>query len=230
MAQRGGGGRPGGGGGFGGFSGGNSVLGVAMREEVQKHLELLPDQVDDLKKLQEAERESQREAFEEIRNAGQEDRAAAFAKFQETQRRAAAETQKKVDNVLLPHQSKRLSQLAMQRRLRGGISGALTNEDIATQLGISSRERDQLTAKVRDAEAALRDQVTKLRNEMQADLLKNLSPEQQAKYADLIGEPFEFAADERGGGFGGQRGSGQPGGGRGRPTGGRPTRGQRPPQ
>ncbi len=233
MAQPGGGrgGRTGGGfggGGFGGFGGGG-VLDIAMREDVQEHLELLPDQVDDLKKLAEAERESQRERMRGLfggldRNASEADRNAAREKIQQVLRSAAAETQAKVDEVLLPHQAKRLSQLAMQRRLRGGVSGAFSSDELTTQLGISSAQREQLQAKAAGAEEKLRQQVAQLRAEMQDELLKSLSPAQQAKYRDLVGEPFEFAQEERGGGGG----RGGPGGG-GRPTG-RPTRGQRPAQ
>ncbi|HJN11432.1 MAG: hypothetical protein QGH33_16185 [Pirellulaceae bacterium] len=234
MAQRGG-GRPGGGGGggFGGFGGGSSLLDVAARKEVQEHLELLPDQIDDLTKLAEAQRAGQRDRFRgldfgALRDGSEEERAAARAKIQEAFRKAAADTQVKVDNILLPHQSKRLGQLAMQRRLRGGITAALGSEEMSTQLGISADQREQLRDKAREADAVFRAKVAKLREEMQADLLKDLSPSQQAKYESLVGKPFEFAADERGpGGRGGRTGGGRPGGGQER--GGR-TRPQRPGQ
>lgn len=235
MAQRGG-GRPGGGfGGFGGGFGGGSVLDLAAREDVQKHLDLLPDQVDDLKKLADAERAGMRERFSgldfgALRNGSEEDRAAAREKMQEVMRKATAETQKKVDAILLPHQSKRLSQLAMQRRLRGGVSSAFGNEELAGQLGISNRQREELQAKARAAEEELREKVAKLREEMQADLLAALTPEQRAKYESLIGAPFEFAQDERPAFGRGGQGGGRPGGGGGGQGGGRPTRGQRPGQ
>lgn len=255
MAQRGTGGRPGGGapgggfggggfggGGFGGGGFGNGPLDIAARKEVQEHLELLPDQVDDLTKLAEAERAGQRDRFRDLfagaRDGTEEERAAARTRVQETLAKAAAETQKKIDEILLPHQSKRLSQLVMQRRLRGGVSSAFGNEELAAQLGITADQREKLQEKAAEADEAFRAKVAKLREEMQADLLKVLSPAQQANYQALIGDPFEFAADERGqGGFGGGRGGqpgagGQPGGGRpaGGQNGGRPTRGQRPAQ
>ena len=45
---------------------------------------------------------------------------------------------------------------------------------------------------------------------MHEDLLKELTPEQQAKHKELVGEPFEFKQDER---FGpGGRGPGGRGG------------------
>ncbi len=233
MAQPGGGrgGRPGGGfgGGFGGGGfGGSGLLDVALREEVQEHLELLPDQVDDLKKLAEAEREGQRERMRGLfggfdRNASEEERAAARDRIRKALEDAAAETKAKVDQVLLPHQSKRLSQLAMQRRLRGGIGGALSSDSLADELGISASQRETLQAKVRAAEEELREKMAKLRSEMQDELLQSLTAAQRAKYKDLVGEPFEFAQDTRGGGRGGD------GGGGGRPTG-RPTRGRRPAQ
>ncbi len=233
MAQRGGGGRPGGGGGgFGG--GGSSLLDVAARKEVQEHLELLPDQINDLAKLREDEAAGRRDRFggldfRALRDGSDAERAAARAKIQETFRKAAAETKLKVDDILLPHQAKRLAQLATQRRLRGGISSVFGNEELSGQLGISPDQREELQEKARKADAEFRTKVAKLREEMQADLLKELlSPAQQAKYASLVGKPFEFAQDQRGqGGFGQGGRGGQPGGG-GRPGGrtGRPGGGQ----
>jgi len=232
MAQRGGGGRPGGG--FGGFGGGGGVLDLANRKDVQEHLELLPDQVEDLEKLAEDERAGQRERMQGLfsgfdRNASEEERNAAREKIQEVLRKSAAETQTKVDKILLPHQSKRLSQLGMQRRLRGGVSNVFGNEDLASQIGISDAQRETLQSKAQEAAGEFRKNVAKLQAEMQADLLKSLSPAQKAKYDELIGEPFEFAADERPafgqGGPGGRPGQGRTGG----RTGGR-TRGQRPTQ
>ena len=236
MAQRGGGGRPGGG--FGGFGGGSSLLDVAARKEVQEHLELLPDQIDDLAKLRDDERAGARDRFggldfRALRDGSDAERAAARAKIQETFRKAAAETQGKVEEVLLPHQAKRLTQLATQRRLRGGISGVFGNEELSSQLGISNNEREELQDKARQADEEFRAKVAKLREEMQADLLKELlSPTQQAKYASLVGKPFEFAPDQRGGGGFGQGGrGGRPGSGRtGRPGGGQDRGGRTRPQ
>jgi len=235
MAQRGGGGRPGGG--FGGF-GGSSLLEVAARKEVQEHLELLPDQIDDLAKLREDETAGRRDLFRgldfrALRGGSDAENAAARAKLQETLRKAAAETKLKVDDILLPHQANRLTQLATQRRLRGGISSVFGNEDLSGQLGISPDQREELQEKARKADAEFRAKVAKLREEMQADLLKELlSPAQQAKYASLVGKPFEFAQDPRGsGGFGQGGRGGQPGGGRtGRPGGGQDRGGRTRPQ
>ena len=109
MAQRGGGGRPGGGGGFPGFGGGGGgIIELALRDEVQKELELLPGQVDDLTKLGEADRAGQRERFQGLfggldRNASEADRTAARERIGAEMRKIAAETQSKVDEILLPH-------------------------------------------------------------------------------------------------------------------------------
>jgi hypothetical protein len=120
-------------------------------------------------------------------------------------------TQQKIetqlDETLLPHQADRLKQLAMQWQLRG--PGGLASEAIAEDLGIDEAQREKLRTKARELEQ-------QLRKKLMEDLLKELTPAQQAKYKELVGEPFEFSADEPFGGFG-RGGFGGPGGGRGGP-------------
>lgn len=218
QAQRGrrGGGAPGGApggargsmmGGMGGMMGGGSELALLRLPEVQKELDLLKEQVDDLTKINEDQRNVLRDLFSQMRNMSQEERTAKM-------RGAMEGIQKKVDDVLLPNQAKRLKQLALQQRLRGGISAALRDDKLVSELGISAAEKEKIDAKAAELEEQMRKQITELRKKAQDELMKTLTPPQQAKLKDMLGEPFEFQAQPRpqpgaaGGNFGNRRAGG----------------------
>ncbi len=219
LAQPGGrGGRGGPGGGFGGgaFFGGGGLAGVLMREEVRKELELVDEQVADLQKLGEGRRERMGEMFAGLRDI--EDREERGQKFRELMEKAQAELDEEIGKILLPHQMKRAKQLAFQQRLRGGAGRALTGGgSLAEELGISEEQQEKLREANERLEQELRQKVAELRNEAQEELLKLLTPKQQAKFKELVGEPFEFQPMQfrRPGGEGGQDGE------RGRGRGGR---------
>jgi Spy/CpxP family protein refolding chaperone len=192
-------GGPGGMGGF--FGGGMSDIMILAREDVQKELELVDDQIEQLGKLR--DNNDMRRMFEQVRDLPQEERGAKMREIMETAQAAVKEALK---NILLEHQQVRFKQLTMQWQMRGG-GGLASSEDVAKELGISDEQREKLRTKARELERAMRKKLLE-------DLLKELTPEQQAKYKELVGEPFEFQQDERfGPGRGGQFGPG--GGGRG---------------
>jgi Spy/CpxP family protein refolding chaperone len=215
MAQPGRGGRGGPGGFFGGGFGGGGLTGVLMREDAQKELEMVQDQVDEVRKLLEGRRERMGEMFSGLRDI--EDREERGRKFREIMQKAQAEIEKEVGKVLLPHQLKRAKQLAFQLSLRGGAGRALTGGgSLAEELGITEAQQEKLRAANEKLQDELRQKIAKLQSEAQEELLKVLTPKQQAKFKDLVGEPFEFQRMQFGGGGGGRGGA--PGrGGQGRP-------------
>ncbi len=204
-------GRGGRGGGMGSFGGGG-LIGVLMREDARKELELVDEQVTELQKLGEGMRGRMGEMFSGLRDI--EDREERSAKFREVMEKAQEEIEKEIGKVLLPHQMKRAKQLAFQQRLRGGAGRALTSGgSLAEELGISESQQEKLRAANEKLEAELRQKIAELRNEAQDELLKVLTPQQQAKFKELVGEPFEFQQMEfrRPGGEGGQGGRGRGG-------------------
>lgn len=158
------------------------------------------------------------------KKGGGEDR---FARFREMREKMEKETQKALDEILLPHQSKRLNQLVLQRSLRGGasqVAAALSRGDLAEGLNVTEKQGESLQAKARTIETKLQAQIAKLRQQAQEELLKSLSPEQHREFKDMVGKPFTFTEPERGRGGRGQRG----GRGRGGERGGRSERPRRP--
>jgi hypothetical protein len=221
-----GGGRGGFGGGRGGFGGpggfgGGDMAGLLRNESVQKELELLDDQIEELQGLAESQRESFRDAFQGLQDLSREER---MAKFREVMEKNREEQEKQIGKVLLPHQMKRLKQIQFQQRTRGGIGRVAGNEGLSNELGITEAQREKLQQKAQEVEEEIRAKLNELREQAQAELLSVLTPAQQAKWKELAGEPFEmqFTPPQRGaggqpgnfggrGGFGGQRGGGQQG-------------------
>ena len=189
---RGGGGGPGGPG--GGMFGGGGPIQLIQRPDVQQELELLDDQKAQLKALGDKVRDRMGEMFGRQRGGGdqgnRDELVGNLRKFNE-------EIQADVDKILLPHQSKRLKQLEVQQRMRGGgVMGALGG-DVAEQLGISEEQQDKLREKAQGLDQEMRKKMTEIRKQLQDQLLAELSPDQRKQFNDLVGEPFEFRDEDR---------------------------------
>ncbi len=222
FAQPGGGGRGGfggggfGGGGRGGFGGGGLML--LVDENVRKDLGITDDQVKKLEEFQTKVRDEMGQVFQGLRDLSEEERTAKFAEIQKKMTDMTDAAQKA---ILLPKQIERLKQISYQSQLnRGGTADALSNGDIAKELGITDAQKEALKKASDDATAEMQEKMTKLREEARQKILNVLTAEQQAKLKKLTGETITFAPFQFGGGRGGAGGG--PGGAGGRPGGGRP--------
>jgi Spy/CpxP family protein refolding chaperone len=179
LAQPGGPGGPGGGGRFG--FGGPMML---MRsEQIQKELEIVDDQLEEL----EAIGEDMRDSFQGLRDMSQEER-------ETKMREIAQEYEKRVNEVLLPHQQKRLKQITVQFSSRGreGIAGSLTDGDLAKELKITDEQKEKLRKAGEEARTEMEEKMRKFRSEMEEKILAVLTDEQRRQYKEMIGEPFEL--------------------------------------
>jgi hypothetical protein len=211
-----------GGPGFGfGFGG---LADLARRSDVRKELELLDDQIQKLDKLNETRGERMRQMFSGMEDVPREQR---FEKMRELGQKEQQQTERELEQILLPHQMRRLKQLELQTRSRGGVQ-ALLGDRAAEELGLSPEQKEKLQKRAAELEEQLRQKTAELRKQNQDELLRLLTPQQRAKWKDLVGDPFEFQRLEppRPGGPGGGRGGSQ-GGGPGGGSGGGP---QRPPR
>lgn len=210
MAQPGG--RGGDRGGFGRMF--NSPLMLLRNERVQEELELVDDQIEELNELQQEIMEKVRDMFRDMRDLDQDERADRMRKIGEYME----DIQKDVDSILLPHQQQRLRQLAYQTQTRRPGALPITDE-LAKELNISDEQMEKLREAAEKANEEMRKEMEKLRQKTIEKVLSVLSPEQRAKYKELMGEPFEFGDPRQGFGRGGRdRGNNRGGdrGGRGR--------------
>ncbi len=231
-------GRGGGPGGPGGFGGGDMSMALIRVEEVQKELEVTPQQKEAFEKLAERAREA-RPDFSGFREMSEADRTAAFEKMRKQAEEIKAQLE---EEVLLPEQVERLGEIVLQVR---GVQ-ALEDSEVAAKLNITPDQKKKL-AEVRESQMEKmrermremfqagggpggfdREAFGKLREDMEKEVLAVLDSGQQKTFEEMKGEKFEMPENFGRGGFGG----GPPGGGRGGrggPDGGRGGRGGRPP-
>lgn len=213
------------GGGFGGFGGGGA-MGLLGREDVQKELDILDDQKQEIEALMEDSSNARRDMMRDLFGGGGNfDREA----IQEAMEKANRDVEKKLDNILLPHQSRRLKELEVQFALRGrSLAAAVTNDTLVDGLKVTDDQKEDIEKAAESIQKELDAAIAKLRMDAIEKLMgKALTSQQQAKFKDMVGKPFEFQDTQRGG-FGatfggrqgGQRGQGAPGGQRGRRPGG----------
>lgn len=228
-----------GGGAFGSgfFGGGPGQVDLAQlqvlllrNEDVHAELEMMPDQLEGLRKLAERQRGDRQQGRGDFdfRSASEQERRERFEQMQQQQAERAQETLEHLEELLLPAQLERLQQIAIQQA--GEM--ALVNDDVAQQLGLSG---EQVAAMKKDIEAnsekmrasvepllrernfeAMREKAEAMRSQLTEKLLARLTSEQRAEFESLKGAPVELS----------QRGFGRRGGGAGF-RGGRPDGGQR---
>lgn len=205
-------------------------------EQIQKELELIPDQVADFEKLREEAGTKMRSMFEGVRELSEDERRAKFDELRPKMEEAQKELQGKMKEILLPHQADRLKEIFVQ--VRG--AGALDDAEIAAKLKITDEQKQQMQ-EVREAqrgkmqelfqnrEGSEEDRRAKFQAAMQEvsdKVLAVLSNEQRDQFEKMKGEKLELDLSQlRRGGPGGPGG---PGGFRGRGPGGDRPNGDRP--
>lgn len=179
-------------GGFGGFSFASSLFSL-NNDSVAKELELVPEQQEKIERLQSDMRNDMRSLFGELRDATAEERRERFAEFREN-------SEKALDDILLPQQRDRLAQIRrqLQLRQRGGGSSAI-NDRLADELELSNAQKEKLREVQEEVRAELREQIEKLQEEAREKVLGILTPSQKQRYEELIGERFELQRSDDGG-------------------------------
>jgi hypothetical protein len=191
-----------GGRGFGGIS----KIALLQNENVQKELELVDSQKDELAKIQEEARQGRRGGRGEDLSAEEQ------AKAREERQTRQRETEKKIETVLLAPQKTRLNEIYVQAL----GTAALSDEAIAKELAIGEDLQERISETRREAfQAAFQDgggrgpeAFAKVREETDKKVLALLSADQQAKFAKMKGKPVSFELNMFGRGGRGRRGGG----------------------
>jgi Spy/CpxP family protein refolding chaperone len=181
-------------GGRGGFDfGGGGTYGLLRMSQVQKELELVKDQQDKLRKIEEEMRGSMRELFSGLRDLSEEDRRKKFAEIREKMTKQREVMQKKVDGILLPHQRDRLKQISLQMRMqRSGATSTLTSDTVTEALGITEAQKKKLAEVRKEVEKQLQEDIAKARENARKKIFDVLTPEQRKKLEKLTGEAFKL--------------------------------------
>jgi hypothetical protein len=192
--------------GRGGAGFGFDLVGIALQKPVSEELKLSDDQITRLKELGEPERRGEGGSREER---------------QKKRMEAAQAREKKVAEILEPAQLKRLKEIGLQSlgvrafsipRLVADLN--LTEdqqdkirkitEESAFDLGKMMRSGELAEGDSDEIKAANKAKIAKVNDAAMEKVVALLTSEQQAKWKELLGEPFKGQLEQRGG-FGGRR-------------------------
>lgn len=164
--------------------------------QIQGELDLVPDQKAAIDKIRTEMNTKLQESYKELKDVDPVERQ---KKYYEMYVKLGAETDKRVDEVLLPHQLKRVRQIGLQMKLANsgyGSAAAFNSDDVAKELGITPEQIEELKKR----EAELRQEIQektrefykKLNEESREKLMSVLTSAQRQKLKELEGEKFEF--------------------------------------
>jgi hypothetical protein len=115
-----------------------------------------------------------------------------FKKSQERVKQLRDQLAKEVEDVLLPHQKKRLEEIALRMKMKQrGTSGSLVESELAKTLDIDDTQKERIRRRAMEVQKELEEKIAKLREEARDEILSELSPEQHRKLKDLLGADFD---------------------------------------
>ncbi|MCS7305133.1 MAG: Spy/CpxP family protein refolding chaperone [Thermoguttaceae bacterium] len=204
---------------FGRMAGPGGRLMLLMNPAVVKELELTEEQQAKLREIGEQMRERMREQFAGMRDLPPEEREARFREMREKMEAQVKEIQEKVNQILLPHQVKRLDQIAFQTRARmggGGLGGLIDDQEIVKKLGLTEEQVQKLRQIRDEVRERLRTLPQQIQKEAEEKAMQVLTEQQRQMLKELMGERFEMPFGFGPGGPGGpgarrgQRGAEKP--------------------
>jgi hypothetical protein len=167
-----------------------------MAPQIQKELEIVPEQKEKLDKINRESQTKLQEAYKAINDVPPEERQ---ARYYELLRESYESSEKQAREVLLPIQIKRLQQIVLQMKLQQmqwGMAAAFTSDELAAELKITDEQRDEFQQKEKEVREEIQKKTQefykKMQDESREKLLQVLTPEQKAKLAALTGPKFEW--------------------------------------
>lgn len=180
------------------FGGGGGVYNNSLNwledESLLTELDIIDEQRERLQQLRDEVQKRRQDFGKTVRELPAEKRVDFIREFSNL---LSANTDEKVNEILLPHQRKRFDQLRLQTQMRNSGAGALENEKLIEQLGITDEQREELKKKRAEVEEKLRKKLDQLRKEAQDEIFSVLTPAQRDTLKELVGREFEFKSPPR---------------------------------
>jgi Spy/CpxP family protein refolding chaperone len=179
-------------GGMGMFGGGGGVYNNSLNwledESMLTELDIIDEQREKLQQLRDEVQKRRQDFGKTVRELPAEKRVDFIREFANL---LSANTDEKVNEILLPHQRKRFDQLRLQTQMRNSGAGALENEKLIEQLGITDAQREELKKKRAEVEVKLRKKLDALRKEAQEEMCSVLTQEQRDKLKEMLGREYD---------------------------------------
>lgn len=169
----------------------DSTLGMLADESVRRELEMIDSQYAE---LQQTNAEIQKQFAEELRQLDLSDINAAVERilaFRE-------ETEDKLQATLLPHQMKRLRQLAARNQLQQrSLVEIITSEPIKSDLDVSDQQARELRSIEKEITEDLHRQIAELHARAHQRLLGHLKADQRERVKEIFGDQLNHASGQR---------------------------------
>jgi hypothetical protein len=164
--------------------------------QMEKELDIVPEQKEAIAKLRTEVSEKMRSLWTNTAEGDPQER---MIRYQEAAKKLSEDTERRIREILLPHQIRRLTQINLQMKLSQtgyGSASALAGDDIAKELGIS----DDQKAKLRETEQAVMKEIRektqdfykRMQEESREKLLGVLTASQRKKLEEMTGAKFEM--------------------------------------
>ena len=158
---------------------------------VQKDLELVGDQLKRVQEMQKEHSDEMRKQLGDLRKGGSID-LGNVQNVKEIIDSLRQRQKEELQQLLLPHQIQRLRQVALQTHMKqAGTAGALANSEVAEQLGLDEDQIKSLQEKSKELREQMQKDIQALQEKMKASLIAELTPQQQAKLKELMGDKYE---------------------------------------
>jgi hypothetical protein len=165
---------------------------LLKRPVVQKELEIVDSQWDQLEQLSAQRKAILSLVLSKIDQLPAEERSAALKKLQED----IAAIEIEAYNVLIPHQRRRIDQIKNQTLVRASDpTGGLTHHRLVALLELSDEQQKavkeratEVDAKLQEKLEALRKQIEEEKTKARRDVLSVLTEQQRKIYREFIGE------------------------------------------
>lgn len=176
------------------------MMGLLHNKSVREEIELVDEQY---QKMQDYYRKSQQEINQAVKammkpvksGDGKINRSVQLQgkKLKELIEKQKAETEKKLKELLLPHQLKRLEQVSNQVTIKNmGTLNSLVRGKLKDELELTDEDIKRLKERSAKIEKKLQEDIAKLREKAKKDLLGELSSRQRNKLNELLGDRFEY--------------------------------------
>jgi len=171
------------------------VMSILQNPSVRHEIEMVDEQYEDLQERRSKIARSMNEQIQGLLKAsGNTDP----FELREKIGRIRAQAEEATEKAVLPFQFERLKQLryhVLMRRL--GAVNVLTNDPLASELGISDEQKEELREFAKEVDEELAREIAKLHSQAMHKLFSRLKNDQQVKLSKIMGDEFHYLEVDR---------------------------------
>jgi hypothetical protein len=172
----------------------SSLMDLLRDPRVRQELDMLDDQFEELQaKSQEIQRRTNGRVLTLLGEARND--SLSPQKVRENIQALRQEAEQEIEKAILPFQFRRLRQVALHVQMsRRGVADVLTNDPLASELGLTEEQKESLRETAEEVEKELAEEMAKLRAKAKAKLFAKLDKKQQEKLSEILGDEFNGEA------------------------------------